>query len=35
VEEFMARHAGEYVHDVARECKFGFTAAPRGYFIRA
>jgi cephalosporin hydroxylase len=35
VEEFMARHASEYVHDVARESKFGFTAAPRGYFIRA
>ena len=32
VEEFMARRAGEYVHDVARESKFGFTAAPRGYF---
>lgn len=35
VEEFLARHADEYIHDVARESKFGFTAAPRGYFIRA
>jgi cephalosporin hydroxylase len=35
VDEFMSKHAREFVHDAARESKFGFTAAPRGYFIRA
>jgi cephalosporin hydroxylase len=35
VGEFMAKHSGEFVNDALRESKFGFTAAPRGYFIRA
>jgi cephalosporin hydroxylase len=35
VEEFMRRRPGEFLHDQARESKFGFTASPRGYFVRA
>lgn len=34
VEEFLSKHAEQFVHDHAREAKFGFTAAPRGYFIK-
>jgi cephalosporin hydroxylase len=35
LEEFMARHPGQFLHDRAREEKFGFTAAPNGYLIKA
>jgi cephalosporin hydroxylase len=35
VEEFLAAHPGQLVNDPAREMKFGFTAAPRGYFMRS
>jgi len=34
LEEFLARHPAEFVHDRAREAKFGFTAAPNGYLIK-
>jgi cephalosporin hydroxylase len=34
VEEFMRRWPGQFSHDQARESKFGFTASPRGYFVR-
>jgi cephalosporin hydroxylase len=34
LEEFLARHPDVFVHDRAREAKFGFTAAPNGYLIR-
>jgi cephalosporin hydroxylase len=34
VEEFLSKHSQEFLHDRAREAKFGFTAAPRGYFIK-
>jgi len=32
--EFLGRHRGEYIRDLAREEKFGFTCAPLGYLIR-
>jgi cephalosporin hydroxylase len=34
LEEFTARHPGLFERDVAREEKFGFTCAPRGYLIK-
>ena len=34
LEEFLARHPAEFLHDRAREAKFGFTAAPNGYLIK-
>jgi cephalosporin hydroxylase len=34
LEEFVAKHPGQFVHDRARESKFGFTAAPNGYLIK-
>ena len=34
LQEFMGRHGEKFVHDDARERKFGFTAAPGGYLIR-
>ena len=35
VGEFLAGNPGVLVHDAVREKKFGFTAAPRGFFIKA
>lgn len=32
--DFLAAHAGLFERDVAREEKFGFTFAPRGYLIK-
>ena len=34
VEKFMQAHRGDFEHDVAREAKFGHSAAPRGYYLR-
>jgi cephalosporin hydroxylase len=34
LEEFLATRAGAFERDVAREQKFGFTFAPRGYLVR-
>ena len=34
VEAFLAEHPGSLQHDATRENKFGFTAAPRGFFIK-
>ena len=34
LEEFTASNPGLFVRDVAREEKFGFTCAPRGYLIK-
>jgi cephalosporin hydroxylase len=34
VERYLAAHPGSYVHDEARERKFGFTFAPGGFLIR-
>ena len=35
LEEYIARHPGVFIADTARERKFGFTAAPRGYLIKS
>lgn len=35
VEEYLAANPGKLLHDAAREGKFGFTAAPRGFFVKA
>ena len=32
--EYQARHPGDYVRDLQRERKFGFTFAPQGFLIR-
>lgn len=34
LEEFMSAHPGEFERDAAREEKFGFTCAPRGYLTK-
>jgi len=34
LEEFLRKHPDQFVHDHAREAKFGFTAAPNGYLIK-
>jgi len=34
LEEFLGKHPDQFVHDHAREAKFGFTAAPNGYLIK-
>lgn len=34
LEEFLARHPGVLAADRGREEKFGYTAAPSGYFVR-
>jgi cephalosporin hydroxylase len=34
LEQFLAAHPGAFERDLAREEKFGFTAAPRGYLIK-
>lgn len=34
VEQFLAEHPGMLSHDVGREEKFGYTAAPRGFYLR-
>ncbi len=34
LEEFLSQNPGVFVHDVARETKFGFTAAPNGYLVK-
>lgn len=34
LEEFLRSHPGMLERDLAREQKFGFTFAPRGYLIR-
>ena len=35
VDEFLAECPGLLRHDVGREAKFGFTCAPRGFFVKA
>jgi cephalosporin hydroxylase len=35
VEQFLADRPGVLRHDAGREAKFGFTCAPRGFFIKA
>jgi len=35
VEQFLAERPGVPRHDAEREAKFGFTCAPRGFFIKA
>jgi cephalosporin hydroxylase len=35
LEQYLDTHPGWLVADTAREAKFGCTAAPRGYFVRA
>jgi cephalosporin hydroxylase len=35
VEQFLAERPGVLLHDAGREAKFGFTCAPRGFFIKA
>ncbi len=34
LEEFIGTHPGAFERDLAREQKFGFTFAPRGYLIK-
>ena len=34
VGEYLAANPGKLLHDAARERKFGFTAAPRGFFVK-
>ncbi|HLW53836.1 MAG TPA: CmcI family methyltransferase [Candidatus Angelobacter sp.] len=34
VEEYVSRFPNDYVRDVPREKKFGFTSAPHGFLIR-
>jgi len=34
VDEYLAANPGVLLHDAAREGKFGFTAAPRGFFVK-
>lgn len=35
VEQFLAENPGVLRHDAKRESKFGHTAAPRGFFVKA
>ena len=35
VQDYLRAHSGQLLPDSVREGKFGFTAAPRGYFIKA
>jgi cephalosporin hydroxylase len=35
VDQFLAESPGVLRHDAEREAKFGFTCAPRGFFIKA
>jgi cephalosporin hydroxylase len=35
VDQFLADRPGVLRHDAEREAKFGFTCAPRGFFIKA
>lgn len=34
VEQYLAHNPGKLLHDAAREAKFGFTAAPHGFFVK-
>jgi cephalosporin hydroxylase len=34
IAEYEQRHPTDYQHDTARETKFGFTYAPRGFLVR-
>jgi cephalosporin hydroxylase len=34
LDEYLSQHPEAFVHDTARERKFGFTAAPNGYLVR-
>jgi len=34
LEEYFHRHPDDYARDVAREKKFGFTQAPKGFLVR-
>lgn len=35
LDAYLAAHPGELIPDPLRERKFGFTAAPRGFFVKA
>ncbi len=34
IEEYLREYPDDYIHDIKRERKFGFTFAPKGFYIR-